>query len=261
MSRRDNARHRCPRCRMLGGLCVCALMPSPRIETRTRLVLVIHRFEDRKPTNTGRLAAECLANSTVIVRGHEATPTPPIAWDPGTQPLFLFPHEGATALSGLAVAPDRPVTLIVPDGNWRQASKVRQRVPGLRDVPSVFLPAGEPSSYRLRSEAHPLGLSTMEAIARAMGLLEGEPVRRALELCFARWWSGRCGRGAASRRRTSLAASPRAPAGTTRGRPRQKRSYGGAETRRHEGGGMGRPTASSGLRVSASPCDLFWFTR
>ena len=184
MSRRDNASHRCRRCRMLGGLCVCDLIPSPRIETRTRLVLLIHRFEDRKPTNTGRLAVECLANSVVVVRGHESEPTPPFAWDPGTQPLLLFPHEGATPLADARLAPDRPVTLIVPDGNWRQASKVRQRVPGLRELPCVSLPAGERSMYRLRAEAHAAGLSTIEANARALGLLEGEHVRRALELVF-----------------------------------------------------------------------------
>jgi len=184
MSRRDNARLRCGRCRMLGGLCVCALLPSPRLETRTRLVLLIHRVEDRKPTNTGRLAVECLANSIVVVRGHESQPTPPFVWDPATQPLLLFPHEGATPLADVRLEPHRPVTLIVPDGNWRQASKVRQRVPGLRELPCVCLPAGERSIHRLRAEAHEAGLSTIEAIARAMGLLEGEHVRRALDLVF-----------------------------------------------------------------------------
>ncbi len=171
---------------MLGSLCVCALMPTPRLATRTRLVLVIHRFEDRKPTNTGRLAAECLANSDVIVRGHEFEPTPPFVSDPASRPLLLFPCEGALSLDELPdqVASDLPITLIVPDGNWRQASKVRNRVPGLRDVPCVSLPAGEPSVYRLRAEAHETGLSTIEAIARALGRLEGPHVRRALELVF-----------------------------------------------------------------------------
>jgi DTW domain-containing protein YfiP len=173
---------------MLGNLCVCALIPSPRLVTRTRLVLLIHRYEERKPTNTGRLAAECLANSEVVVRGHEAQPTPAFVSAPDRQPLLLFPHEGATPLAELLVADGsrfaRPVTLIVPDGNWRQASKVRQRVPGLRDVPCVALPAAEPSSYRLRSEPHAAGLSTLEAIARAMGLLEGDHVRRVLEGVF-----------------------------------------------------------------------------
>jgi DTW domain-containing protein YfiP len=186
MSRRDNTRFRCGRCRMLGTLCVCPLMPSPRLATRTRLVLLIHRFEDRKPTNTGRLAAECLANSEVIVRGHASEPTAPFAWDPSATPLFLFPYDGATLLDERSpwIASERPVTLVVPDGTWRQASKVRNRVAGLGDVPSVSLPPGEPSVYRLRAETLEAGLSTLEAIARAMGLLEGAHVRRALELVF-----------------------------------------------------------------------------
>jgi DTW domain-containing protein YfiP len=168
---------------MRPGLCVCDLIPQPRIETRTRLVLIIHRFEDRKPTNTGRLAAECLANSETIVRGHESRPSPPFVWAPATQPLLLFPHEGATLLTEL-VKPTRPVTLIVPDGNWRQASKVRNRVPGLHDVPCVSLPAGAPSQYQLRTESREAGLATIEAIARAMCLLEGDQVKRALEVVF-----------------------------------------------------------------------------
>ena len=186
MTRRDNTAQRCPRCLMLPGLCVCDLVPRPRLETRTRLVLVIHRYEDRKPTNTGRLAAACLANSEVIVRGHEWHPTPPFACDPDTQPLLLFPHEGAVPLTEAAI-PSRPATLIVPDGNWRQASKVRQRVPGLRDVPCVSLPVGAPSDYRLRTEAHEGGLATIEAIARALALLEGSDgpsVRASLEFVF-----------------------------------------------------------------------------
>ena len=72
----------CVRCMMHMSLCICALFP--RIETRTRLVLVIHRYEDRKPTNTGRLGAECLVNSDVVVRGHEGQPSAPLRLPPGT---------------------------------------------------------------------------------------------------------------------------------------------------------------------------------
>ena len=38
--------------------------------------------------------------------------------------------------------------------------------------------------YRLRSESHPAGLATIEAIARAMGILEGPHVQEALERVF-----------------------------------------------------------------------------
>ncbi len=168
---------------MLSGLCVCSLIPSPKLETRTKVILFIHRYEDRKPTNTGRLATECLANSEIFVRGHESLPSPPFVADHASAPLFLFPHPGATPLGDYARS-SAPVTLIVPDGSWRQASKVQNRVPGLRDVPCVFLPPEERSTYRLRHEAHEGGLATIEAIARAMNVLEGADVRAALLRVF-----------------------------------------------------------------------------
>jgi DTW domain-containing protein YfiP len=183
MSRRNNAASRCDRCRMHSSLCVCPLVPA--LETRTRLVLVIHRAEDRKPTNTGRLAVLAMKNSEVLIRGRESAPTDSFALNDATRPLFLFPHEDAVPLDSLAFVPgdDRPVTLIVPDGNWRQASKVRNRVAGMKDVPCVSLPIGAPSTYRLRTEAHPFGLATVEAIGRCLRVLEGSAgpeVERAL---------------------------------------------------------------------------------
>jgi DTW domain-containing protein YfiP len=155
---------------MHGSLCICALIP--RIETRTRLVLVIHRYEERKPTNTGLLGAHCLVNSEVVVRGHEAQPSSPLALPPDSQPVLLFPDPDAVPIARFADTA-QPVALIVPDGTWRQASKVRARVPGLRDVPCVRLPRGARSIYRLRVDAHEEGLATVEAIARAFGVLEG----------------------------------------------------------------------------------------
>jgi DTW domain-containing protein YfiP len=185
MSRRNNLAHRCVRCRMHQSLCVCALIP--RLVTRTRVLLVIHRSEDRKPTNTGRLATECLVNSEVVVRGHPSAQAEPLPIPEGTRPVLLYPAEDAVPLVDLAPKlGDRPVTLIVPDGNWRQAFKVRNRVPGLRDVACVTLPASEtkPSVYRLRAEAHAHGLATIEAVARALGVLEGPEIEAALEFPF-----------------------------------------------------------------------------
>jgi DTW domain-containing protein len=167
---------------MYRSLCLCALVPH--LETRTRLVLIIHRYEARKPTNTGRLAASCLASSEIHVRGHEGAPSAPIALAADALPLLLFPAEGALPLTDFAGSA-RPVTLIVPDGTWRQASRVRARVPGLAELPCVTLPAGPPTRYRLRAESRPDGLATIEAIARAMGILEGAHVQDAMERLLA----------------------------------------------------------------------------
>ena len=183
MSRRDNADVRCGRCRMLPWLCVCPLLPTPPHATRTRLALFIHKDEARKPTNTGQLAAACLANSEVLVRGHAAQPSAPWVAPPGTRSLLLFPADDAIALDALPPT-TQPTTLIVPDGTWRQAQRVRSRVPGLSDVPCVVLPAGPPTRYRLRAESRPGGLATLEAIARAFAILESPEVGAMLERVF-----------------------------------------------------------------------------
>src|SRR5215510_6256239 len=67
LTRRAKPHLRCADCRMHRSLCICALLP--RIATRTRVVLVLHQLEARKPTNTGALAARCLENSVVVYRG------------------------------------------------------------------------------------------------------------------------------------------------------------------------------------------------
>ena len=185
MSRRANTAYRCRVCWMLGRLCVCPLIPSPPLATRTRLVLVMHRVEAAKSSNTGRLATACLANSEILVRGHIGRPSEPLVASEATQPLVLFPFEDAKPLADVAPTLDgRPVVLIVPDGTWRQASKVQKRVPGLRDVPCVSVSGEARLPHRIRAEAHVHGLSTIEAIARAMGILEGAAVQETLERVF-----------------------------------------------------------------------------
>ncbi len=181
MSRRANGEHRCDKCRMHQTLCVCTMLP--KIETRTRLVLVIHRLEVRKTTNTGRLGTMCLPNSETLVRGHEHEAEPTATWPVGSQPLLLFPFDDAVPITEYAKS-ECPITLFVPDGNWRQASKVRKRLPGLADVPCVSLPKGEREPRRLRVESREDGLATIEAIARAFGVLEGQAVEDALLFVF-----------------------------------------------------------------------------
>lgn len=166
---------------MHGTLCICDIVP--RLETRTRLVLLLHRLEARKPTNTGRLAADCLVNSEIHVRGHENAPSQALGFGDDVLPLLLYPFEDAKPLETFVGSP-KPIALIVPDGTWRQAAKARNRVPGLADVQTVSLPKGPLTQYRLRRETQEEGLATMEAIARAMGVLEGVHIQKAMEHVF-----------------------------------------------------------------------------
>jgi DTW domain-containing protein YfiP len=171
--------HRCPRCRLLRAECLCALIPT--VPTRTRVVLVLHEAEDRKPSNTGRLALSCLPNSALVMRGgrEQASNLAAADWTEHGTPVLLFPHPEAQPIESWCQS-DRPVTLVVPDGTWRQAQRVRRRVPGLDAVPCAFVKREEPSQYRLRHTPFPRRLATMEAIAEALGVLEGPQVRQAL---------------------------------------------------------------------------------
>lgn len=150
----------------------------PKLTLRTRLVLLIHRAEARKSTNTGLLAARCVEGAAVHVRGEQdAEPTQRIEVP---APLLLYPAPDAAPLETLPPSAD-PVTLIVPDGNWRQAAKMRKRVSGLDAIPCVRVAAPLAHTYRLRRESNEQHMATLEAIAHALAVLEGDPsVRDAL---------------------------------------------------------------------------------
>jgi DTW domain-containing protein YfiP len=183
MSRRDNTA-RCATCRMHQTLCICALVP--RLVTRTRLAVVVHHREARKPTNTGQLAARCLEHSTVTIVGERDRPGELPAIGDDVEPVVLYPDDDALPIARYTGSA-RPVLLIVPDGTWRQASKLRRRVPGLAALPCVSLPEAAATAYRLRAEHRTGGLATFEAIARALGILEdgaGPAIEAAMTAVF-----------------------------------------------------------------------------
>ena len=184
MSRHSKPHLRCGECRMHLSLCICALLP--RIETRTRVVLIIHQLESLKPTNTGVVAARCLPNSAIVYRGRppeaggaSMTGDAPTLSAAGAQRLMLFPHATATPLEDWRGRAE-PIALLVPDGTWRQAGRTRTQLAAqLGDIPCVSLPAA-PAQKRLRNSFTTEHLATLEAVALALGILEGPDVEREL---------------------------------------------------------------------------------
>jgi DTW domain-containing protein YfiP len=212
----------CPGCRLHTDLCACALLvPMP---TRTRVVLVTHVREMGKPTNTGRLALACIEGARLLERGCREGALTSIPCEPASQPLLLYPGPGAIPLDEWKAArpPDADrVTLVVPDGTWRQTKRVRYRIPGLAEVPLVCLPAGLTSRFRLRRAGRSQHLSTLEAIAHALRILDGPEIGDRLMHIFqvivdrALWSNGRL---------TSDEVTGGIPAGASQDGPR-KSSY------------------------------------
>lgn len=164
--------------------CICGEIHP--IDTRTRLALIWHRVEELKNTNTGRIAVSILRNSETYIRGIQGAPadlSPLLV--PNRRLLLLFPSPNARVLTpDLLAESSLPVTLAVPDGTWGQARRSVKREAVLVNAEKVIPPPGPPSRYRLRHEAHEGNLSTIEAIARAFGVLESPAVQQELERVF-----------------------------------------------------------------------------
>jgi DTW domain-containing protein YfiP len=160
---------------------LCDELPS--LELRTRVVLVVHHVETHKSTNTGRLFCRMVRGVDVRVRGIPGAPPRP-APAPGKR-VVLYPDGAARTLVRDDAADD--LTLVVPDGNWSQARRMLNRDPDLVGADVVSLPPGPPSRYGLRRSPRPGTLCTFEAIARAIGILEGEETEAELMHGFERF--------------------------------------------------------------------------
>ncbi len=126
-------------------------------------------------TNTARLAELALTNAELRVRGKkgEDLDCTDIKETRDYVPGVLFPAPDAKELTPeLVESFGKPLLLVVPDGNWKQTSKIQKRVPGLADLPKFKLPPGPPSEYRLRIAPKPEYVSTFEAILRAVKIAE-----------------------------------------------------------------------------------------
>ena len=187
-------RGRAPRCLICkypfavtgrGGVqldCMCAAIP--RVETRTRVVILRHHTERDRSSNSGRLAHLALPNSALVDYGGRpdgsvgreiATPLPSLdgAW-------LLFP-EGEPLRAAPAVPPRQ---LVVLDATWAQARRMYRKLAELRGLPILRLPDLPMPVARLRSAPAPGRVSTIEAIARALRILEGDAVATPLEALF-----------------------------------------------------------------------------
>jgi DTW domain-containing protein len=166
----------CPACRQQGWLCVCA--HAPRLAVRTPVLVVVHVRDMIRTSNTVRLLGLAIRDVAVIPHGVFPAPADPAARVPaGTTPVVLFPGRGASPLTPALIASlPSPPALVVPDGNWRQASRIVKRLPLLAGAVKVALPDRAFSGVPLRRNHTGHHMSTYEAVAQALGVLEGEAV-------------------------------------------------------------------------------------
>ncbi|ABC81828.1 tRNA-uridine aminocarboxypropyltransferase [Anaeromyxobacter dehalogenans] len=167
-------RELCRRCLRPAALCLCASLPVVR--ARTRVVILQHPREARLAICTAwltRLALEdCELHRGVRFEDHPRVRE--VVAAPGA--ALLFPGEGAVPAA--ARAGDPPRLLVAVDGTWHQARKMVEASPSLAALPRISVVPDRPGGYAgLRREPEPEYLSTLEAVALALGALEQDPAR------------------------------------------------------------------------------------
>ncbi len=175
--RKRKTKDPCPICFLHKKLCICQSIPS--INLQTKVWLMIHAKELKRTTNTGRLAIKALLNSEMKIRGMKDKPVDLAnILTAEYHPLLLYPSSQAVELDKkLLTTLTKPILLIVPDGNWRQASKVHIRHPEFKSIQCVVITAKNTSTEFLRKESTENGMATLQAIAYALGVIEGKYVQ------------------------------------------------------------------------------------
>ena len=163
---------RCPRCLFQRRACLCASIPA--IANRTHVVIVRHHLERFRSSNTGRLAALALGSCEIVEHG-------------GTAGIAKLPAlDGACLVYPLgesSVPAPPPKQIVVLDATWSQARRMYRKLAALRGLPIWRLPAAA-MPPRLREAPAAGFVSTIEAIAGALQVLEGDAIATPLVELF-----------------------------------------------------------------------------
>jgi len=182
---------RCPGCRLVPSHCLCAA--RPQVPTRAGVCLLMADTEPLKPSNTGWLIADVVADTFAF--GWARTEVDPgllaLLADPQWQPCVVFPgefvepervvHTVVVPRAGVEPAPLRRPLFILLDATWPEARKMFRKSPYLDRFPVLSLRGEQVSRYRLRRSRREDHFCTSEVAALCLELAGEAPAGQVLE--------------------------------------------------------------------------------
>jgi DTW domain-containing protein len=191
---------RCAGCRLVPSHCLCAL--RPHVPTRAGVCLIMADIEPLKPSNTGWLVADVVADTFAF--GWARTEVDPallaLLADPQWQPYVVFPGEFVDAgrvVTGLRSAeshhdgrpdqrderysPDARPLFVLLDATWPEARKMFRKSPYLDHLPVLSLQSEQLSNYRLRRSTRDDHFCTSEVAALCLELAGEKLAAQTLE--------------------------------------------------------------------------------
>ena len=162
---------RCPQCYLPAHVCLCAEITQ--VDCGIEVIVLRHTLERKRNSNTGRLVGAALASARLLDYGVPNAPLDTaVLAGPGT--ALLYPRPSA-------VDAPPPSRIILLDGSWSQARRMAQRIPQLRGMPSLSLPAPSRLLPRMREGKSPEQMSTAESAIAALRVLGEDAAANHLE--------------------------------------------------------------------------------
>ncbi|PTS83688.1 DTW domain-containing protein [Pseudomonas sp. HMWF032] len=164
---------RCTDCRLALSHCLCAW--RPRLETRSAMCLLMHDVEALKPSNTGWLIADVVADTSAFGWSRVTVDPglPALLKDPQWQPYLVFPGEYVAAervVSEVMPAAGKRPLFVLLDATWSEARKMFRKSPYLDSLPVLSLQAEQLSRYKLRRSKRDDHFCTAEVAALCLEL-------------------------------------------------------------------------------------------
>jgi DTW domain-containing protein YfiP len=183
---------RCEYCQLAVFACICPWRPE--LTARCEFVLLMHRDEVFKPTNTGRLIADVLPRQTHVFCWSRTEPAQELVGllsDPLRRCVIVFPVDAneagsrsRTLVTELKHGDERLVTFILLDGTWKQSGRMFHLSRWLEAIPCVMLPGSLVRGYAVRKSHHEHYLSTAEAAGLCLEMVDESCAANALQDYF-----------------------------------------------------------------------------
>jgi DTW domain-containing protein YfiP len=168
--------NKCSKCRLLKTNCYCSILQQ--IETKIKLNVIMHVRELTLSSSTVNLLKNVVPDTKIHLRGHvDYIINENDVIKENCNNIFLYPDENSKILTqeNIKVLSTKPINLIIPDGSWRQAKKMKRRYDWLDKIQSYRLPENLITNFKLRSSNSKNKLSTYESIIYAIYLLDNKP--------------------------------------------------------------------------------------
>ena len=164
---------RCAGCRLVASHCLCAARPA--VDTRAGVCLLMADIEPLKPSNTGWLIADMVADTFAF--GWARTEVDPallaLLADPQWQPYVVFPGEFVAlerVRTDVRPEPGKRPLFVLLDATWPEARKMFRKSPYLNPFPVLSLQPEQISRYKLRRSRRDDHFCTSEVAALCLDL-------------------------------------------------------------------------------------------